>query len=87
MKYTYTFILFLLFTCSICAQTNDVVVKRPGENYTIVGDLGKSGLRFVMLRNKCGYIDEAGNVVVPLKYDYNSPYDYVENGMISFLSE
>lgn len=78
MKYTYTFILFLLFTCSICAQTNDVVVKRPGENYTIVGDLGKSGLRFVMLRNKCGYIDEAGNVVVPLKYDYNSPYDYVE---------
>ena len=31
-----------------------------------------------MLRNKCGYIDEAGNVVVPLKYDYNSPYDYVE---------
>jgi len=60
----------LIFNIVIFAQTNNIVVKQPDEDYEIKGEFRSSGLAFVMLHGKCGYINKEGVEVVPLKYDY-----------------
>lgn len=38
--------------------------------YDHEGDMSKIGLKFVVRKGKCGYVNDSGRVVLPIQYDY-----------------
>lgn len=54
--------------------------------YDYEGDVADSGLRFVVRKGRCGYIDASGKEIVPIKYDYEK--GMLRNGIyIRFRNE
>lgn len=78
---TLAFLLFasLLPTAASAAERTVQVSVKPTMDYFIVGGFSE-GLARVEKDGKCGFIDEAGNLVIPLEYD-SDRYSYFREGL------
>jgi|GEM_PF-2292521 len=70
----------LPFTTMTSAMDNSIkILVEPTMEYSIVGSFNE-GLATIEKDGKCGFIDETGNIIIPLEYDADR-YSYFSEGL------